>query len=1137
MREVVIVCRSRKKARVAVARVLDAYFWRIADRTWRGKASNACLDRVSRELRRSATRNTAIAIYEIRSAHESRRPLIRIGAKSAFSDEGRAPIASQPARLIKITDRGAMESTAYGVVRIAALFHDLGKATNLFQESLRAALAGAPPRAAVVRHELFSAFVWDHLFGRCDDAAFIAELKRLTEAPETLVGSMEGACEKTIASIASIMSTPEKKLPLWFWEKEGSLVHAIGALILSHHRLPAGDSDLIAIRPDRHVRPCDECDVASALQVAPGLPFWQCHWWQRALARSAALLSPGSIDRASLDLFLRASMMLADHTGSAAKVPNRQLPDHVANTTGVFEEGRKTMVPADDLATHTRRVFLRTRASFDTFHRYRHCFPALDEEDLPSSIPHPESSKDSRFQWQAEAARSARALTSSQEGGFFACLTAGTGTGKTRAAPTILANAAFGDSIPERRYFRMSLGLGLRVLATQSAAEYVDDLGFADKDVSVLVGKVPLGFAEDDVPSVNDGSESVFDLPPWLRAEYAAGSIPREGDVDEECWIQGLSKNTDRFLPAFVETVINDSGRPKTGRLLLETPIMVGTIDHLMWVASPLNTRFLLPAIRLAASDLVLDEIDQFGGEDLSAVARLVFQAGVGGRRVILMSATMPQNVAQHLYDAYASGWSRYAKFYGITERVNVLVSGDASGSCVTNTNGQAFSEVFRQSVSATVRFLGNSPPMRRAILLPPCSAWDEIVGQVDSTCSTLHKWNAVKLPAGNVSVGLVKMTRISHTAALAAQLAKGRLENGHFRLVVCLHSQFPRVHRAWIESELKRALTRKGTDAHSGLENWLNRAGISSGWGASGCPDLEIVVVCSPVIETGNDLDFDYGILDPVTLRSVVQSAGRVYRHRRQPIDAINLAILGRPTVAVESGKLEMPGVETRNAAPTRVAAPSLEFSKKRQLTELFGDFIPSISSVSSSGDVFLPVDARWLFLDVPSFPWREAEERLISDMLGGVDGFDPLGRYFLNSSSRMNQSTFSARRFRRSSAHTLEFAVFGDGIDMSMGEWRGNLAPGTNYSTWFNAIEEGLFVVEEPSGFVFESIPTVALREAARSNPGLSLNALTTTEIANYGDAHEPPEMTFCHVLGFTRGPPAALHAPFGRVDGAES
>jgi len=37
MREVIAVCRSSKRSRVLVAAVLDRYFWRIGDRTWRAR--------------------------------------------------------------------------------------------------------------------------------------------------------------------------------------------------------------------------------------------------------------------------------------------------------------------------------------------------------------------------------------------------------------------------------------------------------------------------------------------------------------------------------------------------------------------------------------------------------------------------------------------------------------------------------------------------------------------------------------------------------------------------------------------------------------------------------------------------------------------------------------------------------------------------------------------------------------------------------------------------------------------------------------------------------------------------------------------------------------------------------------------
>lgn len=99
MREILAVCRSSKKARTRTARVLDRYFWRIGDRTWRGRATNACLDRVAQELRDVATRNTSVMIQEVRSSKESRLPLILVGSRAGFSAAGLVPVATHPARV------------------------------------------------------------------------------------------------------------------------------------------------------------------------------------------------------------------------------------------------------------------------------------------------------------------------------------------------------------------------------------------------------------------------------------------------------------------------------------------------------------------------------------------------------------------------------------------------------------------------------------------------------------------------------------------------------------------------------------------------------------------------------------------------------------------------------------------------------------------------------------------------------------------------------------------------------------------------------------------------------------------------------------------------------------------------------
>ena len=51
--------------------------------------------------------------------------------------------------------------------------------------------------------------------------------------------------------------------------------------------------------------------------------------------------------------------------------------------------------------------------------------------------------------------------------------------------------------------------------------------------------------------------------------------------------------------------------------------------------------------LRLADSDLVLDEVDSYAPDALVAVLRLVQVAGMLGRSVICASATLPQPVAE----------------------------------------------------------------------------------------------------------------------------------------------------------------------------------------------------------------------------------------------------------------------------------------------------------------------------------------------------------------------------------------------------------------------------------------------------------------------------------------------------------
>ena len=1117
MREVIAVCRSTKRARTKVARTLDSYFWRIGDRTWRGKASNACLDRVSRELRKEARRNTAAVIHEIRSAHESRVPIVRIGARHAFSETGIAPVSSHPARLAKSLNA----SNNRAVVQIAALFHDLGKATRLFQDKLDRALKGGGPEADAVRHELHSAAVWDHLFGKETDDGLVQELPNLT--PEQI----DKACEAVPVVLTSIFRSPERKLPFSFLEHEDRLCYSIGMLILTHHRLPEGSSDLVTPLAGYHIRRPDgdeksslaECD----LEIAPGTPFWHESWWHDALHRDAGQLQPGSA-MIGIDMFPRAALMMADHLGSSQKKPSHERPDHLANT---IREDRSGWQAADSLNQHVRRVHSAARHGVDLFERYANGFPALEEGEMPADIVFPITSKDRRFQWQAETARAARALCEANEGGYFACLMAGTGTGKTRGAPTILAAAAFGDTRPERRYFRMNLGLGLRVLATQSAYEYASDLGFGDQDISVLVGQAPLVFSQgkdsDNRNETEDGSESLIDIPDWLRVEMATGGIPKPGDEREKDWLRSLSLNTGKGLPAFCERLFKAAGsRADTGRRLLAPPIMVGTIDHLMGVAAPVNSRYIFQSLRVATADLMLDEIDQFGGEDIAALGRLVYQTAAAGRRVVIMSATLTPDIATALHTAYCHGWSQFAAVQGLADHVNLLVAGDAHGSCQTNAQGESLEDLLKTSTEVTLRVLATAKPARRAEILPVCDDWQDMVDQIDDACHRLHNLNAVELNGFRVSFGTVRMTRIAHTVALAAQLPSGKTGEC-IRVMLCLHSQFPRLHRDWIEKRLKDALTRhgrQGKDPHAGLRELCHDENVFKRADEAGARNIEIVLVTSPVIETGNDLDFDWAILDPISTRSIIQAAGRVRRHR--PVNGVrmNVMILGRSLIAMQEGKLKMPGVETKMPGDTKVATPSLSNFEGRRFEDLAGEADFSV------------INAKPILERDTDFPLRNAENDLRGKLIaaGSDVAEEPLGRYIRRVAARMTRGVFKMRRFRRSVNKSILVACVGE--DFGTAEWHMDLSPGT-YQSELRPVDPDRFHEHEMEGcYLFDAMTERAWQDLSDGqNPTFhDVKRLMRVEIPDYGVEPEP-RLTYTDFTGFTRGTFEDLLGPFGR------
>ncbi|MSP98200.1 MAG: hypothetical protein EXR29_13500 [Betaproteobacteria bacterium] len=134
------------------------------------------------------------------------------------------------------------------------------------------------------------------------------------------------------------------------------------------------------------------------------------------------------------------------------------------------------------------------------------------------------------------------------------------------------------------------------------------------------------------------------------------------------------------------------------------------------------------------------------------------------------------------------------------------------------------------------------------------------------------------------LSIGLVRMANIRPAVEVSIHLAK------HFpqARVACYHSQHFPIQRFEIERRLDFLPSRKDGDAHV-----LADPEIRSILDSDDCHELMLIVVATPVEEIGRDHDFDWAVVEPSSTQSIVQTAGRVNRHRLIPVGLPNVALL----------------------------------------------------------------------------------------------------------------------------------------------------------------------------------------------------------------------------------------------------
>lgn len=889
---IMLVSQCSKNALAETRKIIDQFAERRGDRTWQTPITLQGLDVLRKLLKKSARRNTAVACHWIRSKNHTELLWV-VGNQRKFNVDGATPTNITERNILRSEDENSWHNTEVIALfaSIAGLFHDFGKANFLFQQKIDPKVK--TPGFEPYRHEwvslrLFQAFVADKT-----DRQWLTELASITSDFEKVV-------------LGKLYADSSEKEPLSPVAGLAPVAKLVGWLVVSHHRLPIFPDKKSELKPSlQNVEGWlstefnalwnskNSSDIWEEQQLEKnwlfphGTPLLSSTWRKKARAISqralncARLFEVDWLDQRFTSHLARLALMLSDHYYSAQE-PKIKWQD--ANYDSFANSDRKTRALKQKLDEHNIGV------SHNAYLLARN-LPTL-KSALPAITRHKgfkQRAKQVKFRWQDRAydlACSAR--NASVEQGFFGINMASTGKGKTFANARIMYGLA-----DEKLGCRFSVALGLRTLTLQTGDALKERLHLTDDDLAILIGSAAVQQLHEIRKQTPQTDQSI--------AASRLGSESLTDPIADHLYVSYEGSLYDGRLKDW----LNSS--PKLNQLV-SAPVVVSTIDHLMPATEGVRGgKQIAPMLRLLTADLVLDEPDDFDTTDLPALCRLVNWAGMLGARVLFSSATLPPVLVCALFEAYRNGREHFNQVNSDGRMKLPIVCGwfDEFSAIKAECSDKAqLMNLHITFVEKRARSLANQPILRQARLLDidasdkdAQSIINQLAGVIRMNVCELHGKHHQLAPTGRkVSIGLVRMANISPMVAVAKQLFQmAAPADSHVHYCI-YHSQYPLAVRSTIERKLDAALTR-----YEPKELW-QQAEIRQALIDYPQSSHIFVVLATSVAEVGRDHDYDWAIAEPSSMRSLIQLAGRIQRHRQVPAESENLLILSKNFKALKA-------------------------------------------------------------------------------------------------------------------------------------------------------------------------------------------------------------------------------------------
>ncbi len=918
---VTFVAQCEKKSLNKNRRVLDAFANRIGNRTWQTVITNEGLQSVKKLLRQTATKNTAVSCHWVRSRSRSEFLWV-VGSKEKFNTEGVVPVNVTKAEIAQYIDKYQWR-TIDGIKfasAIAGLFHDYGKATKLFQKKLnpnKKTENYEPYRHEWISYRLFVAFVANKA-----DEEWLKALSDIHK--DAFLGCFKDGLDEGEKPKLSALA-PFARLVAW--------------LIVTHHKLPIYPGWKETPRPDLkdidqwldvnfdalwNSYNCNDADQKERIAenwVFHELPVQSMQWRSKACTlASKALIRLRSLLNEKTDflneqLFTthlsRLSLILADHYYSSltleeamqAGAEQWRNPNYKAYANTQWVDGKKQC--KQQLDEHLTGVAHHAEEIVKALPRLNASLESLEpSKEITDNVSQKHKEK---FEWQDKARKLAKKIGQETiRNGFFGINMASTGKGKTRANAKIMTALGL-----QNGRIRFSVALGLRVLTLQTGKEFQKELKLSDEELAIAVGGLAVKQLFENQQKKARASLKIDKQDP----SGESGSESQEEWLDQDMHVHYSSTTKDHSLSKWTK-------KQKGLDDLLAAPVLVSTIDHLIPATEATKGGRQIPAmLRLLTSDLVLDEPDDFGLSDLPALCRLVHWAGMLGSRVLLSTATIPPALAYALFQAYQAGWKEYAKA-NLDAWTGNIVCAWFDDECKPKVGKYSEFDLFKKThekfVQSRVKKLQRLPAKRRGKIINVSHKKNKSIVQsmaetIQAGVIQLHQDHCLKSGGKTLSVGLIRMANITPLIATAKALIDldvPVIENEKACIHYCIyHSRYPLAIRSFIENKLDKILNRKDAQGIWKLSEVEQTIKIHSE-----TRHHIFIVLASPVAEVGRDHDYDWAIVEPSSMRSIIQLAGRVLRHRDDMPKKANILLLNKNYKALkqESICFERPGFES---------------------------------------------------------------------------------------------------------------------------------------------------------------------------------------------------------------------------------